>query len=60
VKCEAELLLKLRWDLMVLTPLHFLYSMLSMGIIFETDKKISKHLSKNGDTQYSRIDSRLL
>ena len=35
---EATLLRRLEWDLMVLTPLHFVHSLAGMGVLFESDR----------------------
>jgi hypothetical protein len=32
---ETKLLFSFNWDLMILTPLHFVYSLSAMGFIFE-------------------------
>ena len=34
---EADLLRRLKWDLMVLTPLHFVHSLAGMGVLFDSD-----------------------
>ena len=34
---EATLLRRLEWDLMILTPLHFVHSLAGMGVLFESD-----------------------
>lgn len=38
IKEEASLVEKFNWQLFVLSPLHFVYSLLSMGVIFENDR----------------------
>ena len=35
---EACLLRRLNWDLMVVTPLHFIHSLAGMGVVFDTDR----------------------
>jgi hypothetical protein len=51
LECENTLLHIMDWNLMVLTPLHCLYSLLGMGIIFPTDKISTKEAnSSKGDS----------
>ena len=38
IKEEAALVEKFNWQLLVVSPLHFVYSLLSMGVIFEDDR----------------------
>ena len=35
---EGEVLMQLNWNLNVITPLHFVQSLVGMGVIFENDK----------------------
>ena len=35
---EGCLLRRLNWDLMVITPLHFIHSLAGMGVVFDTDR----------------------
>lgn len=35
IKFETKLLFAFNWDLMILTPIHFVYSILSQGFVFE-------------------------
>ena len=42
IKCESYLLGVLNWDLMVVTPLHYLYNYLYQGVIFAEDKQVKK------------------
>ena len=37
VQCEGSLLKELRWDLLLVTPLHFVQAMLGMGVVFSDD-----------------------
>ena len=37
VRCEGTLMKELRWDLLLLTPLHIVQAMLGMGVVFSDD-----------------------
>jgi hypothetical protein len=35
LKLETEILFSFNWDLIIITPLHFVYSITSQGCVFE-------------------------
>lgn len=56
VGCEADLLSRLNWNLVVLTPLHFMYSCLGMGIVSEIDRQCNQskdHVKANKENSSS-------
>lgn len=38
VACEKHIMKMLKWDIYMLTPLHYLKAFYSTGIVFESDK----------------------
>lgn len=46
---EGPVFVLLSWSLMCLTPLHFLQSLVAMGVVYEDDRVLSSGSSVSSD-----------